>query len=277
MTAHNPRNALDQHQIMPKKSLGQNFLHDPNALDKIVASAELAPTDTVLEVGPGTGALTERLAEAAARVVAVEVDTRMSPILARFDADPRVHIVYGDFLDQAIAGLIAPAERYVVVANVPYYITSAILRHVLESTPRPSRIVMTVQLEVAERVVARPGDMSLLAVSAQYYGVPRIAARLNKAVFYPRPDVDSAVLRIDLGERPRVDAPSDALFFRVARAGFGQKRKQLRNSLAEGLSISAEKAAALLERAAIDPRRRAETLTLAEWAALSRAYAAETA
>lgn len=276
----NPKTLLDQYQLLPKKSLGQNFLHDPNALEKIVASADLQPGDTVLEIGPGTGALTAVLAERAAqggitRVIAVELDNRLQPILSRFDGDPRVHVVYGDILQQNIGALLAEsgASGYVVVANVPYYITSAILRHLLENTPRPRCIVMTVQLEVAARIAAKPDDMSLLAVSAQFYGTPRIVMRLNKAVFYPRPDVDSAVVRIDLGDRPRVDV-DEAAFFRVARAGFGQKRKQLKNSLAEGLHLSVEGIGAMMQAAHIDPRRRAETLALDEWAALTRAYLA---
>lgn len=260
----NPKALLDHYQIHPKRSLGQNFVQDPAALDKILDAADLAPTDTVLEIGPGTGALSERLAQRARRVLAVELDTRLEPILrAALGHCANVEIVFGDILTTNVPALVG-GEDYVVVANVPYYITSAILRSLLESPRRPRRIVLTVQLEVAERLVAQPGDMSLLAVSAQFYARTQIAARLNAAIFWPRPEVDSAVVRLDTYEQPPVVVPSTEAFFRIVRAGFSQKRKQLKNSLgAEG--------ATLLARAGIDPRRRAETLSLEEWAALARA------
>ncbi len=260
----NPKALLDHYHIHPKRSLGQNFVQDPSALDKIVDAAELAPGATVLEIGPGTGALTERLAHSVRRVIAVELDTRLEPILkAALGHLPNVEIVFGDILETNVPALVGD-EAYVVVANVPYYITSAILRSLLESPKPPRRIVLTVQLEVAERLVAQPGDMSLLAISAQFYAKTQIAGRLKAAIFWPRPEVDSAIVRLDTYDRPLVDVPSEQAFFRMVRAGFSQKRKQLKNSLgAEG--------AALLERAGIDPRRRAETLSLEEWAALTRA------
>lgn len=262
----NPKALLDYYQVVPKKSLGQNFVQDEHALDKIVAAAELSPNDTVLEIGPGTGALTERLAATAGRVIAVELDQRLQPILSAALAHlPNVEIVYADILETDVPRLVG-IDDYVVVANVPYYITSAILRYLLESRHRPRRLVLTMQLEVAERLVAKPGDMSLLAVSAQFYARVQIAARLKAAIFYPRPEVDSAVVRLDTYPQPPVDIPDEKTFFRLVRAGFSQKRKQLKNSLGEG-------GAALLEQAGIDPRRRAETLTLDEWAALARAAA----
>jgi 16S rRNA (adenine1518-N6/adenine1519-N6)-dimethyltransferase len=272
----NPKALLDQHDIQPRKSLGQNFLHDPNALEKIVATAEIRPGELALEVGAGTGALTEALARAADRVIAYEIDGRLIPILSeRFRAVPHVHIIHEDFLAAYLPAIVGEHDPYVVVANVPYYITSAIIRHVLEAPRRPRRMVLTVQLEVAERLTAKPGqaEMSLLSVSAQYYTQPQIVTRFKPAVFYPRPDVDSAVVRLDSHPAPPVDVPDDQTFFEVARAGFSQKRKQLRNSLADGLRISAERAAELLNAAGVDPRRRPETLTLEEWAAIARAWA----
>ncbi len=269
----NDRQLLDSHAITPKKSLGQNFLHDPNTLEKIVEIADLSPEDTVLEVGPGTGNLTRILAREAKRVIAVELDDRLIPLLQKQLADyPNVELVRADILAVKIADLVGD-QPFTVVANVPYYITSAILRHLLESIPHPKRIVVTVQLEVAERMVATPGDMSLLAVSVQYYGYPQLALRLNPAVFWPRPDVDSAVVRIDASDQPTVDVPDEHLFFRVVRAGFSQKRKQLRNSLSAGLHIDKNRADDLLTQVGIEPQRRAETLSLDEWAALTRAVA----
>ena len=272
----NPKQLLDQYAIAPKKSLGQNFLHDPNTLEKIASLAELTREDTVLEIGPGTGALTEVLARHAGRVIAVEVDARLQPLLEeRFAAYPHVELVFEDILNAHYPAL--TGDNYVVVANVPYYITSAILRRLLETEPRPRRLVMTVQVEVAERLVAAPGEMSLLSVSAQFYGKPQIVARLSPAAFYPRPEVSSAVVRIDLHPKPPVDVPDEELFFHVVSAGFGQKRKQLKNSLSSGLALSHAAAADLLVRAGVNPMRRAETLTLEEWAAITRLFAAQDA
>lgn len=269
----NPKAILEQHGIAPRKSLGQNFLHDPNMLDKIVTTAGLRPQDSVLEVGAGTGLLTERLARAAARVVTVEVDERLRPVLEETLAPyDNVELILRDILEVDVEALMG-AEPYSVVANVPYYITSAILRHLLESRRRPRRLVLTVQLEVAERLIARPNDMSILAVSVQFYGHPQIVARLKPSVFWPRPDVDSALVVIETFAQPPVAIPNEKLFFRVVRAGFGQKRKQLKNSLSSGLGLNAEQSALLFQRAEIDPSRRPETLTLAEWAALARAFA----
>lgn len=269
----NDRELLDRHSIFPKKSLGQNFLHDPNTLEKIVEMAELTPDSTVLEIGPGTGNLTQVLAEQAGRLTAIELDDRLVPLLREAFVDqPHVEIIHGDILDIDLVGVIGTGP-YTVVANLPYYITSAILRHLLETEHHPQRIVITVQREVAERIVAEPGDMSVLAVSVQFYGQPEIVMRLKPSVFWPRPDVESAVLRIDVHDQPQVDVPDTTLFFRVVRAGFSQKRKQLRNSLSGGLRISKAQADDLLHTGGIDPQRRAETLSLEEWAALTRAAA----
>lgn len=269
----NPREQLEQHHLLPKKGLGQNFLHDVNVLEKIVAAAELTPDDTVLEIGAGTGTLTEVLAQTAKRVIAVEIDDRLRPILEeRLSAYPNVEIIYNDILETDVPTLVG-GDEYVVVANVPYYITSAIIRHLLESEHRPRRLVLTMQLEVAERLIAKPGNMSLLSVSTQFYAQPRIIMRLKPGTFWPRPEVDSAVVRMDTYTEPPVAVPDDKTFFRVVRAGFSQKRKQLKNSLGHGLGIDTSAASDLLERANIDPRRRPETLTLEEWAALTREYA----
>ncbi|MBL8165604.1 MAG: 16S rRNA (adenine(1518)-N(6)/adenine(1519)-N(6))-dimethyltransferase RsmA [Anaerolineae bacterium] len=269
----NPKALLEQYDIVPRKSLGQNFLHDPNMLDKIVATAGLHAEDTVLEVGPGTGLLTERLARAVARVVTVEVDERLKPVLEETLAPyENVELIFQDILHVDVETVMR-TEPYSVVANVPYYITSAILRHLLEIRHRPRRLVLTVQFEVAERLIAKPNDMSILAVSVQFYGRPQIAARLKPSVFWPRPDVDSALVLIDTFQQPPVEIPNEKLFFRVVRAGFGQKRKQLKNSISSGLDLNAEQSALLFRRAEIDPSRRPETLRLEEWAALARAFA----
>jgi 16S rRNA (adenine1518-N6/adenine1519-N6)-dimethyltransferase len=181
-----------------------------------------------------------------------------------------VQVIYQDILTVNVGAVIGDTP-YTVVANVPYYITSAILRLLLEDSPRPRRLVLTMQQEVAERIIAKPGDMSLLAVSVQFYGKPRLVTRINPAAFWPRPDVDSAVLRIDLYDQPLLNVPDEKTFFRVVRAGFSQKRKQIKNALNSGLGLSGAQTVALLERAHVDAQRRAETLTLEEWASLARA------
>jgi 16S rRNA (adenine1518-N6/adenine1519-N6)-dimethyltransferase len=273
----NVKYLLEKMDILPKKSLGQNFLQDPNALEKIANAAHIAPTDTVLEIGAGTGALTVKLAQRAAQVIAVEIDERLLPVLhSQLHDFPNVRVYHADILQVDLDALLG-ARPYLVVANLPYYITSKILRHLFEAGNKAQRLILTVQQEVAERLVAAPGEMSLLSVSAQFYGKPQIVARLSPAAFYPRPEVSSAVVRIDLHAKPPVDVPDEELFFHVVSAGFGQKRKQLKNSLSSGLAISHAAAADLLVRAGVDPMRRAETLTLEEWAAITRLFAAQDA
>lgn len=267
---------LRAHDLKPNKKLGQNFLVDAAALGRIVAAADLGPDDVVIEVGAGLGTLTEPLAQAAGRVIAVEFDRGMVQILReQFGDRPNVEIVQGDILRIPNPGLGYP--RFKVVANLPYYITSAVLRHFLEQEPRPHLMVVTVQQEVAERIVAGPGDMSLLAVSVQFYGEPSLVARIPAGAFYPPPKVSSAVVRIAIPGAPRAPLPpglDDVGFFRVVRAGFSQKRKTLRNSLSAGLRLDPADTAQALEQAGVDPRRRAETLTLEEWARLAGALLA---
>jgi len=275
--SHSPKALLESFNILPKKSLGQNFMHDPNALEKIVASAALLSSETVVEVGAGAGALTELLASAARQVFSIEVDQRLRPLLEeRFDDADNVYLVFNDILKTDIAALVG-AEDYIVVANVPYYISSAILWHFLESPKPPRRMVMTMQYEVAERIVGAPGAMNLLSIAVQYYGNPRIISRYGPAVFWPRPNIDSAIVRIDTHETPPLPLPPAEYFFRVVKAGFSMKRKQLKNALAGGLRIKASRARDLLQSADIDPQRRAETLSLAEWARLTQAVEAANA
>jgi len=283
--------------IRPKKGLGQNFLVDPAHRAHIVAAAGLTPADVVLEVGPGPGVLTELIAAQAGRVIAVELDDRLIPFLRdRFAAQPHVTIIHADILKLDVAALMSEsvservgesvnqrvgggrtthyalrATQYKVIANLPYYITSAAIRHLLEAAPPPELLVLTVQREVAERMVASPPEMSLLALGVQFYCTPRIVGRIPAGAFYPRPKVDSAVVRLDRrDDSPAGDVTADA-FFRTARAGFSQPRKQLRNSLAAGLGVAASQAEQWLAAAGIVQQRRAETLTLAEWGALARA------
>jgi 16S rRNA (adenine1518-N6/adenine1519-N6)-dimethyltransferase len=269
VTLADPREILRRHRLQPSKALGQIFLIDRRALERIVEAAELTPADTVLEVGPGVGQLTRLLSESAGRVVAVELDPRLIDVLRQELADrPNIELVQGDIL-ALDPGALAGGRPYKVVANLPYYITSAAVRHLLEAQPSPQLLVLTVQREVAARMTAAPGDMSLLAVSVQFYGRPRRVARIPAGAFHPAPKVDSAVVRIDVYPEPAVQPADRQRFFQVVRAGFGQRRKQLRNALAAGLHLPAEEVEAALRRAGIQPQRRAETLSLEEWGRLS--------
>ena len=273
LTPLNVRQLLREFDLRPKKSLGQNWLVDEAALARIAATAELTRQDTVLEIGPGLGSLTRHLAEGAGRVVAVELDSALIPPLGRVIADyAHVSIVHGDILSLDPAALVETAP-YKVVANLPYYITSSVIRHLLEAAVRPSLIVLTVQQEVAQRMTAAPGQMSLLAVSVQFYGRPSIVAHIKAGAFYPVPKVDSAIVRIVPYSHPAVEVADRKQFFAVVKAGFTQKRKQLHNALAAGLARPQLEIAAALERAGLDGRRRAQTLSLQEWASVAQALA----
>jgi 16S rRNA (adenine1518-N6/adenine1519-N6)-dimethyltransferase len=266
---------LKRYDLHARKGLGQNFLQDPLALEQIVSAAEIRSTDTVLEIGPGLGSLTRYLAVTAKEVVAVELDQNLLPPLkAILSPYQNVRLVPGDILSLSAKDL-KLEDDFIVVANIPYYITSAVIRHLLAQSPKgesdskPRRIVLTVQKEVAERICAKAGDLSLLALSVQIYGKPRNAAGIPASAFFPAPKVDSAVLVIDIYASPLIKEDLLHSFFRLIKAGFSQKRKTLRNSLSSGLHISPADAADLLTRASIDPQRRAETLSIEEWEKLS--------
>ena len=261
---------LREHGLRPDKKLGQNFLQDSAALEEIVRAAEIQPDDAVLEIGPGLGSLTRYLAASARTVTAIELDPGLIPVLKSVLAPhPNVRVIEGDILRFRPSQLMDQND-YLVVANVPYYITSAIFRHLLEKAPRPRRIVLTIQQEVAERICATPDDMSMLALSVQVYGLPVIAANIPASAFTPIPNVDSAVIRVDMYREPVIPINLLDRFFRLAKAGFSQKRKTLRNSISAGLAISTTEASEMLEQAGVDPQRRAETLSLQEWGRLSQ-------
>ena len=325
---------LKKYNLRPRKGLGQNFLSDPYHLSKIIEAAELSPTDTVLEIGPGPGTLTRLLAETAGHVIAVELDPHMVNLLNNeLGHLSNLTIIEADILKVEVVSLLSKVnsenpqtqnsakgaqakpetqntqkastsklkiqnskfktqnsklrqrhasetqnskletQNYKAVANLPYYITSAVLRHLLEAPLKPQRLVVTVQKEVAQRIVAGPGKMSLLAVSVQFYGQPVLVHRIPAGAFYPPPKVDSAVVRIDTYPQPAVDGVSVDLFFEVVKAGFGQKRKQLKNALAAGLNRPVSEMAEIMNGVGIDPTRRAETLGLREWEQLAKKFA----
>ena len=263
---------LRQYQLKPRKSLGQNFLIDNQALEKVVAAAEITKNDQVLEIGAGLGSLTRFLAEAASRVVAVELDKHLIPLLKSVLAqETNVEVISGDILDLD-PSLLMQQDGYLVVANIPYYITSAIIRHLLEAAHKPRRMVLTIQKEVAKRICASPGDLSLLALSVQVFGHAKIFTSIPAGSFYPPPKVDSSVIKIDLYDEPLIPAGDLDSFFQLAKAGFSQKRKMLRNSLSAGLGWSVERTQNLLMRSEIEPTRRAETISLAEWKQVTQVF-----
>ena len=226
----------------------------------------------MLEIGAGLGSLTVLLAQNAKEVLAIEIDQKLFPALQEALAPyANVKTIHGDILNLDLDGLLHDQD-FVVVANIPYYITSAIIRKLLEANKRPSRMILTIQKEVAERIIARDGKMSLLALSVQVYGKPELVATIPAGAFYPAPDVDSAVLKLTLYEKPLIQEQNLDLFFKLAQAGFSQKRKTLRNSLASGLSISSQQAEKILADAQLESNRRAETLNLEEWNRLVLAY-----
>ena len=256
---------LKRFHLHADKSLGQNFLQDSSALEKIALAAEMQADDCVLEIGPGLGSLTRYLAVSAKQVTAVELDPDMlAPLKAVLTPYQNVRVVHGDILKLSISEII-DQPNYLVVANIPYNITSLIIRHLLESDLKPRRVVLTIQKEVAERICAKPGDLSLLALSVQVYGKPSIAAVIPADSFHPVPKVDSAILRIDIYDEPLIPNALLNTFFKLIKAGFSQKRKTLRNSLSSGLHIPTTESESILTKAGIDYMRRAETLSIDEW------------
>jgi len=255
--------------LRPSRRLGQSFLVEPAVVFHILKAADLDPQDAVLEVGPGLGVLTGELLRRAGRVVAVELDRRLAERLRQqFRAAPNLALVEGDILRHD-PGTLMGWQPYRVVANLPYAITSPVLRHLLESKPAPQRLIVMVQWEVAQRITAGPPDMSLLALSVQYYARPEIVVRVPAGCFTPAPQVDSAVLRLEAVSQPRVDIPAER-FFHLVRLAFAHPRQQLGKTLAAGLGRPRAEVDAALAAAGVDPTRRPETVGLEEWGRIAR-------
>ena len=270
VTAH----ILKTFNLRADKRLGQNFLVDEQIVNQIIAAAELDADDTVLEVGPGIGTLTQALAKTGAQVVAVELDRRLLPVLAKTLAGyDNIEIINEDILQLDIRKAV-PKENFKVVANLPYYITTPIIFNLLEQKLPMERMVAMVQKEVAERMVAKPGgkDYGALSVAIQYYTEPEISFLVPPASFIPPPSVESAVIVCKRRQKPPVQIVNEKLFFRVVKAAFSVRRKMLSNAL-KNMGIDNEQAAAWLELAGIDGKRRGETLSLAEFAALTNTFA----
>lgn len=265
---------LHRFKLRADKKLGQNFLIDENIVRNIVATAELSDKDTVLEVGPGIGTLTQGLAESGASVVAVELDKRLLPVLdTTLEGYDNVRIVNGDILQVDIMQTVG-VDEFKVCANLPYYITTPIIFALLEKRLPMERLVAMVQKEVAERMAAKPGgkDYGALSVAIQYYTEPEIAFIVPPSSFIPAPSVDSAVIVCKRREKPPVEVCDEALFFRVVKAAFSLRRKMLNNSL-KNMGIKGEQVAKWLELAGVDGKRRAETLSLEDFAALTNTFA----
>ncbi len=269
------RGLLRRFGLRAKKGLGQHFLVDEEVLQLIVSAAQLTPADVVMEIGPGLGVLTRELARQAGWVIAVELDNQLAAILRETLASSQnVTIINEDVLKIEPAAWLEESKTklsstsYKVVAILPYYITSPTLRHFLEAAVKPQSIVVMVQKEVAEEITAQPGRMSLLSISVQLYGQPEIIGYVPAGCFYPAPAVDSAILKIALYPQPVAEIADKESFFALVRAGFSAARKQIANSLAQGLGLPKVEVLSLLERANIAPQRRAETLSLEEWAHL---------
>jgi 16S rRNA (adenine1518-N6/adenine1519-N6)-dimethyltransferase len=261
---------LKKYGLHPDKNLGQNFLTDPNILNKIITIAGITNQDAVLEIGAGLGHLTLQLAQHAGSVTAVELDKRLIfPLQDILKDYPNTRIIQGDILQLDVKELI-PTGKYQVVANIPYYITSQIIRTLLENRPKPQRIILTIQREVAERICASDGKLSVLALSVLIYGSPTIELTIPAGAFFPVPKVDSAVVLIKPYDDPLLPESHREIYFKLIKAGFKHKRKTIKNSFTNALEWPPDRIMDLLQEAGINPQRRAETLSLEEWLELTR-------
>tara|TARA_B100000809_G_scaffold260248_1_gene306822 strand:+ start:97 stop:978 length:882 start_codon:yes stop_codon:yes gene_type:complete len=257
-----------------RKSLGQHFLADSRTAGRILDAADLSPDDLIVEIGPGRGVLTKRLVERVKRVVAIELDGELAAALPeRLEYPANMTCVVADARVADLAEIIAPDTSYKVVANLPYYAANPIIRRLLESAPKPELLVVMVQQEVAKNMVAQPGNMGILSVATQFYAKAKMVCSVPPRSFRPPPKVTSAVVRLDVLPTPAADVESEADFFTVVRAGFAAPRKQLRNSLSQGLRIEVSEGGLILKEAGIDATRRPQTLDISEWAGIYHVWA----
>ena len=256
--------------VAPNKALGQHWLHDVDTLRAIVNEANLGPADTVLEIGPGLGTLTDELLQVSKEVIAVEYDHVLAQKLAKkYKNIAKVTIIEHDILAFNLTKL---PKNYVVVANIPYYLTSKLVRILCESTNPPKRAVLLVQKEVARRIASKAGDMSILSVSAQVYNKVTLGVNVKAELFTPPPKVDSQVVVLERREKPLVDLDTLPLFFRVVKAGFSERRKKLRSSLSGGLILPKDKVDGLLVKSNIGANARAQELSIEDWLILVKNF-----
>ncbi len=281
---HQTKELLQQYQIHARKGLGQNFLVNSAILKKITGAADLSARDVVIEIGPGLGVLTRQLIEKSGYVIAVELDPRMVELLYdTLGGNSNFSLINRDILEVDPLELVNQASsrftsaiplpfQYKLVANLPYYVTQPIIRHFCEARLKPALMVVMVQKEVAKNITARPGDLSILAISVQFYGQPQIVDIVPAGNFFPAPRVDSAILKIEMYPQPAVKVTSEANFFKTVRAGFCAARKQVANALSQGLDIPKPEVLSLMQKARVEPQKRAETLTLQDWAQLEKVF-----
>jgi 16S rRNA (adenine1518-N6/adenine1519-N6)-dimethyltransferase len=255
---------LRELSLSPRKGLGQNFLIDQRLVNTIIEAADIKSADIIIEIGPGLGIVTQPILQTARKVIAVELDQKLAIALEQKIQNPSFTVIYGD-ARKVDVDAISSNMRYKLVANLPYYAASPILRHFLESHNHPTKVVAMLQREVAQNIVAEPGNMSLMSVGIQLYGKPTIVTYVPPSAFYPKPKVTSAIIHIDVYNEPLLKLDNRDAFFKIVRAGFSAPRKQLHNSLSYGLQISQKQAMLIIEKAYITPTRRPATLTLHEW------------
>lgn len=265
--------------IAPKKSLGQHFLRSTHALDKIIDAAEITAGDVVLEIGPGKGALTKKLVEAGAQVIAVEKDDRCIGFLdEEFSSLPestRPIIIHGDILDVTTQATLFSkkflgTKKYKLVANIPYYITGALFRLFLETLRQPTSLTFLIQKEVAEQIVSRNKKEGILSLSVKAYGEPRYVGKVGRDAFTPPPKVDSAIIHVADISRAKLGTLADEDFFRVLKTGFRARRKKLLGNLRDGLALSKEELEQIFAEVGIDPNIRGEDLPLSKWITLAQ-------
>jgi 16S rRNA (adenine1518-N6/adenine1519-N6)-dimethyltransferase len=257
---------LKAHETTLKKHLGQNFLLEKKIAAKMLAAAQLSGKDTVYEIGPGLGTLTKELAQNASKVTAIEKDPAMVKILKETIKDLlNVEIIQADALKVAL-----PQEKYKVVANLPYYLTSPLIRMFLEARNKPELMVFMVQKEIAQRICAKPSTMSILAVSVQFYAKVKIVSIVSKNSFWPRPKVDSAIIQIV--PKKNLSSLDSDLFFRIVKIGFKQPRKQLGNNLSAGFNFTKDTVEAWLGKNNLQSTLRAQTLSVEDWVALTKSF-----
>lgn len=276
---------LQRYELRARKRWGQHFLVNSGVLKTISRAADLSAADLVIEVGPGMGVLTRELVSQAGYVIAVELDSLMIELLQEtLLPSGKFSLINRDILAAEPEGLIQQEkarfpssirdpQKYKVVANLPYYITQPIIRHFCESKLKPQMMVIMVQKEVAKNIVARPGELSILAISVQFYGRPEIIDYVPAGNFYPAPKVDSAILKIEMYPEPLISVTDNGHFFKIVRAGFSAARKQVANSLAQGLDKPKSEVLSLMQKADVSPQKRAEDLTLEEWSKLENIFA----
>ena len=251
------------YDLTPSKKYGQNYLVSDAPIKKMLEAAEIKKSDTVVEIGPGFGILTFALAEQAGEVIAFEIERKLEEYWEE-NAKENLEIIYGNALKQ-LPDYKIKNDNYKLIANLPYQITSHVLRTILELENKPESITIMVQKEVAERICSKPGEMSLLAVSVQYYGEPKIVSRVNKGNFWPEPKVDSAILYIKTREHEKSEIKDDEFFFRVVKAGFVNKRKQLWRNLVVGLKVESNMVKKALQKVCKNEKIRAEELSVEDW------------